>query len=186
MTSTASRPAVRARLADPPFDQRLQHERHEREARQQRRDGKCRLCVVLVVQNLDVQRQRVGHAADVARHDRHGAELPHRARGGEDDAVQQAPLDVRQRHPDEHLQAAGAEHACGLFLLGAGRLHDRDDLARHERKRHEDRGQHDARHRKDDLEPMVDHPRTRAIPDVRRAARTPDRRSPARRRTAGR
>ena len=186
MTSTASPSGVRARLADAPFHERLQHQRHEREARQQRRDRKRRLCVVFVVQNLDVQRQGIGDAADVARHDRHGAELPHRARVGEDDAVQQPPLDVRQRHADEHLQPAGAEHARRLFFLGAGRFHDRDDLARHERKRHEDRREHDARAPRTRPGTHGRAPRDRAIPGVRRAARTPGRRSPARRRTADR
>ena len=85
--------------------------------RQQRRDGERRREVVLVVEDLDVQRHRVGLAADVAGDDRHRAELAHRARVAEDHAVEQAPLDVGQRHAPERLPAAGARATRGLLLL---------------------------------------------------------------------
>ena len=84
----------------------LQHERDEREKREQRRDGERRLELIFVVENLDVQRQRVGQPSDVARDDRHGAELAHRAGVAENDAVEQAPLDVRQRHAEKRLEPA--------------------------------------------------------------------------------
>ena len=44
---------------------RLDHQRHQRQKRQQRRHGERRLKVVLVVENLHLQRQRVRQAADV-------------------------------------------------------------------------------------------------------------------------
>ena len=53
--------------------------------------------VVVVVEDLDVQRHRVGLAADVAGDHRDRAELAHRARVAQQHAVEQAPLDVGQR-----------------------------------------------------------------------------------------
>lgn len=49
-----------------PLDERLQSERHEGEKREQRGDRKGCDKVVLVVENLDVQRHGVGFAPDVA------------------------------------------------------------------------------------------------------------------------
>ena len=94
-----------------------------------------------------MQRHGVGLAADVARDDADRAELAHRPRVAEDHAVEQRPLDVRQRDAPEDLPAAGAEHARRLFLLGALRLHQRDQLAGDEREGDEDRREHDARAR---------------------------------------
>ncbi len=99
-----------------------------------------------------MQRHRVGQAADVARDDRDRAELAHRAGVAEQHAVEQAPLDVRQRHAPEGLPAAGAERQRGLLLVRALLLHQRDQLARDEREGDEDRRQHDAGHGEDDLD----------------------------------
>ena len=101
-----------------------------------------------------MERDRVRDAADVARDDRHGAELSHRAGVAEDDAVEEAPAHLRQRHAEERLPAAGAERERRLFLVVPLRLHDGEDLARHERERHEDRREDDAGHRVDHL-PVV-------------------------------
>ena len=131
----------------------------EREHDEQRRDRERRLVLVLVVEDLDVERQRVGPAADVARDDRDRAELAHRARVAQDDAVEQAPLDLRQRDAQERLPAARAEHERGLFFLGALRLHQRDQLARDERERDEHGREHDAGQREDDLDAVLGEPR---------------------------
>ena len=131
------------------FDDGLHDQRHQREERQQRRARERAREVVFVVEDLDVQRQRVGHAADVARHDRHRAELAHRARVAEDDAVEQAPLHVGQRHAPEDLPGARAERGGGFLFLAALRLHERDQLARDEREGDEHRRQHDAGHREE-------------------------------------
>ena len=128
-----------------PFDQGLEGQGDDREQREHRRHREAGRERVLVVQDLDVQRQRVGLAPDVAGDHRHRAELAHRARVAEDEAVQQAPLDVGQRDPEERLPAAGAEHDGRFLLLGPLLLHQRNQLARHERRGHERRGQHDAR-----------------------------------------
>src|SRR6187399_2458666 len=60
---------VRLRTSIPtvqsPFKNRLDDQRHHRQQRQQRRHGKRRLEHVFVVENLDVQRQRVGFAANL-------------------------------------------------------------------------------------------------------------------------
>ena len=129
----------------PPLDQRLRDERDERQHGQQRGHGERGDEVVFVVEDLDVQRHRIGLAPDVAGHDRDGAELAHRAGIAEDHAVEHAPLDVGQRHAPEGLPAAGAEHHGRLLLLGPLRLHERDQLAGDERHRDEDRGEDDAR-----------------------------------------
>ena len=179
-------PTRRAVLTRAPLDDVLERQRDEREQRQQRRDGERRRELVFVVEDLDVQRQRVRRAADVAGHDRHRAELAHRPRVAEDDAVEQAPFDVRQRDAAERLPAARAEHGRRLLLLGALRLHQRNQLARDERKRDEDRRQHDPRHREDDLEVVLARASRRTSPAARRSARRSGPRSPATPRTAGR
>src|SRR5688500_16743216 len=58
----------------------LQDQGDEGESGQQRGGREGAGAVELVVEDLDVQRQRVGEPADVARHHRHRAELAHRAR----------------------------------------------------------------------------------------------------------
>ena len=73
--------------------------------------------LVFVVEDLDVQRQRVGQRRGCGRHDRHRAELAHRARVAEDHAVEQAPFDVGQRDAPERLPAARAEHGRRFLLL---------------------------------------------------------------------
>ena len=52
-----------------------------------------------------------------------------------------------------------AERDRRLLLLRALLLHQRDQFARHERKRHEDRRQHNARHREHNLDVMRLQPR---------------------------
>src|SRR5262245_46300899 len=80
-----------------PLDHGLRDERHEGEEGEERRDCERGLEVVLVVEDLDVQRERVRLAADVAGDDRHRAELAHRPGVAQDHAVQESPLDVRNR-----------------------------------------------------------------------------------------
>jgi hypothetical protein len=141
--SNARRPA--------PIRPELDYQRHHCRARAASH-GEGGDEVVLVVENLDVQRQRVGMAADVAGDDRHGAELAHRAGVAEDDAVEQAPADLGQRDAQERHPGAGTEGDRGLLLVAALLLHERYQLACHVGKRHEDGGEHDARHREHDLD----------------------------------
>ena len=140
------RHAVASSYARAPFDQRLDDQRDDREQRQQRGHRECADEVVLVVEDLDVQRHGRGQPADVAGDDRHRAELAHRARVAQDDAVQQAPADLRQRDAEERHPAAGAERDRRLLLVVAELLHQRDQLARDVRERHEHGREHDARH----------------------------------------
>ena len=58
----------------------------------------------------------------------------------------------------EGLPAVGAQGERGLFLLSAGGLHDRNELARDEREGDKDRRQHDPRHREDDFEVVRSQP----------------------------
>jgi hypothetical protein len=142
-----------------PLDHRLDHQRDQRQYRQQRGHGEGGHRLVFVVEHFHVQRHGVGLAADVTRHHRHRAELAHGARVAQDHAVQEAPLDVGQRHAPEGLPAGRAEHDGGLLLVGALRLHQRNELARDEREGHEHGGQHDAGHGEDDLDVVVGQPR---------------------------
>ena len=100
-SSTASRPVA----ALPPLDDALRDEGDEGEQGEERGHGEGGLELVLVVEDLDVQGQGVGEAADVAGDDRHRPELAHRAGVAEDDAVEEAPLHVGERHPPEDLPA---------------------------------------------------------------------------------
>ncbi len=133
-----------------PAEKRLGGQRDQRHERQHRRHGERGREVVLVVQDLDVQRGRVRLAADVPGHDRHRAELADGSRVQQHDAVEQSPADVGERHAPERLPAARAERQRRLLLLGALLLHDGNQLARHERHGDEQRRQDDARHREDD------------------------------------
>src|SRR5258706_9321072 len=71
-------------LGRAPFHERFGDEGHEGEEGEEGGHRKGGLEVVLVVEDLDVQGQGVRPAADVARHHRHRAELPHRAGVAED------------------------------------------------------------------------------------------------------
>src|SRR5689334_22943294 len=62
------------------FDELLECEGHQREQRKERRARERRRELVFVVEDLDVQRQGIRRAADVARHHGHGAKFAHRAR----------------------------------------------------------------------------------------------------------
>jgi hypothetical protein len=86
------------------------------------------------------------------------APRPGRARVAQDDAVQQAPLDVGQADASEDLPAARAQADRRDLLVGADRLHHRDELASDERKRHEGRRQDQAGRGEDDLEVMLAQP----------------------------
>ena len=114
--------------------------------------AKARDEVVLVVEDLDVQRHGVGQAADMAGDHRDRAELAHGAGIAQQHAVEQAPFHVGQRHPPEGLPAGGAQRQRRLLVLGALLLHQRDQLAGDEREGDEDRRQHDAGHGEDDLD----------------------------------
>ena len=111
-----------------------------------------------VVQDLDLNRHGRRLTANAAGHDGHGAELAHGASGTQDDAAQERPLDVGQRHAAKHLPSVGAEKTGGLFLFTPRRFHHGNQLARDERKRHEDRRQHDAGYGEDDLDVVVEQP----------------------------
>ncbi len=163
-SGAALSPATRPRLARHSTSA-LGDERDEGEEREERGHREGGLELVLVVEDLDVEGQGVRLAADVPRDDRHRAELAHRPRVAEDDAVEEAPLHARQRDAEERLPAARAEDARRLLLLGARRLHDRDELARHEREGHEDGGEDEAGDGEDDLEVVGLEPRAeRAVP----------------------
>jgi hypothetical protein len=69
-------------------------------------------------------------------------------------AVKQCPADIGNGDPEEHLPAAGAQHARGFFLFATLRLHQRDQFARDERQRDEDGCQNQTRYGEDDLDAM--------------------------------
>ena len=74
-------------------------------------------------------------------------------------------------------QPLAPEHERRLLLVGALRLHERDQLARDEREGDEDRREHDARHGEDDLDvvraaasgpnqPCAPNSSTKIIPEI--------------------
>ena len=68
----------------------------------------------------------------------------------EEDAVEEPPERVRQRHAAQDLEEARAEDVRGLLLLRAERLHRRDQLAGDEGKRDEERREDDRRRGEED------------------------------------
>src|SRR3954470_14759611 len=139
------------RAAEAPFEHRFDSERDKSHQRKQRGDREGGGKGVIVVKHLDVQRHGVGEPDDVARHDRDGAELADSAPVAEEHAVEQAPLDVGQRHAPEGLEAVRAEDQGGLLLGRALGFHEGDELACDEGQRDEERRERDAWHREDDL-----------------------------------
>jgi hypothetical protein len=105
-----------------------------------------------------VQRQRVGLAPNVAADHRHRAEFTHRTGIAENDPVQQAPLDIGKRHPEEGLPTTGPEHDGGLLFLRALLLHQRNQLPGNERSGDECGSEHNTRNGKDDFEVMINQP----------------------------
>ncbi len=95
----------------------------------------------------------------MARHHRHRAELSHGAGVAQQHAVQQAPFDIGQGDPAEHLPAVRSQRHRRLLILGALLLHQRDQLTGDEGEGDEQGGQHDARQREDDMDVMGPQPR---------------------------
>src|SRR3546814_7350383 len=88
-------------IVEPPFQNALRHQRHEGERCQQRGDGKGPDEIIIVVENLDMQRKGIGQAPDVARNNRYCTELTHCPRVAEQHAVEQPPADVGESHMQE-------------------------------------------------------------------------------------
>ena len=118
------------------FDEFFDHQSNQREKRQQRRDGERSRKRVLVVENFDMERNRVGFAANMSRNHRHRAELAHRTGVAQNDAIHQTPFNARQRDAKKGLPTARAQHDSGFFFLLTLRLHKRDQFARDKRKGH--------------------------------------------------
>src|SRR5512134_708753 len=130
-------------IAVAPFEQRLEDKGDQRKKRKKRGDRESGDPVVLIVEDLDVERHGVGDAADVAGDDRDPAELAHRPGIAEKHAIHQPPLHIGQRYPKERMPAAGAERDRRFLVLRALFLHQRDQFPGNEGKRHEDRREHD-------------------------------------------
>src|SRR5262245_59366574 len=71
-----------------PIDQCLEPNCHQRQNGEQGRHGKSRRRVILVVEYLGMQWDRIGSTADMAGHHGHGTELSHRPRVAQDHPVQ--------------------------------------------------------------------------------------------------
>src|SRR5262245_59315911 len=136
-----------------------EEEGHEREGRENHRRGVGAYQIEGLKSVLDMERQRLGLADEVARDDRDGPELAERARRRQDDAVRDAPPDRRQRDPTKRGERRSAECPGSLLLLGADLPQDGNDLADDEGKRDEDRHEHHRRQREDDLDSMRIEPR---------------------------
>ena len=135
-----------------------EQQRRDREDREHDRGRVGPGDVELLELLLHVERQRLGLPGDLPRDHADGPELAQRARRRQHDAVGDAPADRRQGDAPEGLPPVGAQRRGGLLLLVADLLQHRLDLADHERQRDEDRREHHAGHREDDLDPLVDEP----------------------------
>src|SRR3546814_4319125 len=100
-----------------PFDDGFENERHQRKECEQRRDREGGDEIIFIVEDLDMQRHRVGLSAQMAGNDRHRAELPHRARIAEQYAIEQPPADIGQGDAPKGLEARGAERQRRLLVL---------------------------------------------------------------------
>ncbi|MND94044.1 hypothetical protein D3C80_862480 [compost metagenome] len=132
------------------LEEGLQDQRHQRQNRQQGGGRKGADEVILVVENLDVQRQGVGQAANMAGYHRDSPELAHGPGIGQQHAIQQGPADVGQGDEDKDCGGPCAQGQGGQFLVRPLLLHQRDQLARHigqgdkdGRQDDGDRGEHD-------------------------------------------
>ena len=134
------------------FEQHLGDDGDDGEHRKDGGGGKSAGRLVIVVEQFDMERQRVGLAANIAGDDRHRAELAHDAGVAEHHAVKQRPSHIGQCHREEGPPAGRAKRGRGLLEIAALRLHQRDELARHEGCRDEHRGKHDARQGEQDLD----------------------------------
>src|SRR4051794_40253546 len=96
-------------IAVSPLEERLGCQGDNGQKSEERSDGEGRDEVVLIVENLNVERHGVGQAPHVSGDDRHGAELAHGAGIAQQDAVEQCPADVGQGHGQEDSERAGAQ-----------------------------------------------------------------------------
>ena len=92
-----------------------------------------------------MQRNSSRSAADLSGDNGNGAELADRAGVAENNPVQQAPFNIRQRNAHEHLPAVGAQNASRHFFVRALRLHDRNQFLgnkghRYKRRRNDNAG----------------------------------------------
>src|SRR4026209_2976 len=132
--------------AEAPFEQRFHDERDQGQHGKQRGDGKSGGEGILIVEDFDMQRHGVGHPSDVARNHRDRPELAHRPGIAQKHAIKQAPFDVWQGYEQKGLESRRAERQRHLLLARALLLHQRNELAGHERKGDEYRGENDAGH----------------------------------------
>ncbi|MEY3708335.1 MAG: hypothetical protein RL585_2892, partial [Pseudomonadota bacterium] len=96
--------------------------------------------------------------ANMARNNRDRAKLAHGAGVTENDAIDQAPFDVRECHPPEGLPARSTKYDCRLLLLTTLALHERDKLSGNERESNKDCCQNDSRHCKNNLDVLLGKP----------------------------
>src|SRR3546814_13929490 len=100
-------------IVEPPFQNALRHQRHEGERCQQRGDGKGPDEIILVVENLDMPRQGIGQAPDVARNNRTCTELTHYTRVAEQHTVEQPPPAVRSSTQPARQTTRRDRKCCG-------------------------------------------------------------------------
>src|SRR6185437_1434179 len=87
-----------------PLENGLHHQGDQRQHGQQRSDRERRYELICVVEYFNQQRHGVGLAADVTGDDGHRAEFAHRTGVAKQHAIQQPPLDVRQRDARQRKQ----------------------------------------------------------------------------------
>src|SRR3984957_5392630 len=87
-------PALAEAPVDSPFKKGFEPERDKGEESEEGCESEGCCDVVLIVEDLDLQRDGVGKSANVSRYDRDSAEFAHRAGVAEQDAGEQGPADI--------------------------------------------------------------------------------------------
>src|SRR5258708_25540245 len=87
-----------------PFEERCDDKGNKGQSGEKRGDRESSDEIILIVEDLDMERDSIGQTANMAADDGYGAELAHGAGVTKQDPVKQAPLYVRQSHRSERVK----------------------------------------------------------------------------------
>jgi len=140
-----------ATVAGKVLDDALQAQSDQSKEGEQGSAGEGRTELIFIVENLDVERQRIGFPPDVTGYDGYGTKFSHGAGIAKQHAVEKAPLDIGESDAEENMPATRTQGDGCLFLVTALGFHQRNQLTGDEGKGNENRGDDDTRCGEDDL-----------------------------------